>query len=237
MFNIPILINQCINMFKAGKDFEIDAFNEVDNKKQIELSRAFVVKIIKDRHPIYKNYNDEQVERSLASNPIEKALFDEAVNNRLKFDFVNHPEHFLYGYEKALEIIKKCQPRCIPGLADDLYNKVAEIMGFEDRDEDDNFLNLKFYTAVGSKLDYSFGIDGFISYTYIDKETDEEKEIIISLDLTLNKYKSNAKADIILTFEEDAADKRSNWSKPVAYYATVIAQKLKERMPKNTKNN
>jgi len=220
-------------MFQDGKDFEIEAFNKINNQQQIELSRADIRRTVKNQDDVYRHYTDEQLERSLASNPEEKEKFDKNVEDRSIYEFVTHPEHYLHGYERSLEIVKKCQPKCLPGLADDLYNKVGEIMGFEDRDEDDNFLNLKFYTAVGSKLDYSFGIDGFISYTYIDKETDEEKEIIISLDLTLNKYKSNAKADIILTFEEDAADKRANWSKPVAYYATIIAQKLKERMPQD----
>lgn len=217
-------------MFQAGKDFEIDAFNEINHQKEIELSRPYVRLIVKNEDKIYRKYKEDDFERMLEARPDEKAEFEKRVNKRMVFLFTTHPERYVHGYERALEIAKECQPRCLAPLADDLYNSVGEILGIEDRDENDDFHNLKFYTAVGSKLDYSFGIDGFISYTYIDKETEKEKEVIVTLDLTLNKYKSNAKADIILTFEEDAADKRSNWSKPVAYYATIIAQKLKERI-------
>ena len=69
---------------------------------------------------------------------------------------------------------------------------------------------MKYYTAVGSKLDFVFGVDCFAVYSYLDNNTNKRKEAKVTIDVTLNPDKIQSKADLVLHFYEDTADKRSN---------------------------
>ncbi len=223
-----------MDIFKSGKNFELEALGSINRKKELDLSRDVIREQLIQK--LFPGYSNEAVERFFDKHPEERESFEKKIEDQMTYKFVKNPEKYVYDIETALKIVKECQPNYLPGLTDDLYNKVAEKLKIEDRDENDNFYNLKIYTAVDSKVDYSFGIDAFIVYTYYDESELKEKEIIVSLDITINNLKNSSKADVILTFQEDATDSRSRWSEPVFFYAVVIAEKIKEKIKQNNKH-
>lgn len=68
--------------------------------------------------------------------------------------------------------------------------------------------NLRFYTAVGSQLDWHHGVDGFFIYT--DKNTGFQ--YLITIDLTMDPSKSlpGKKAEYLLYVNEDQLDVKFN---------------------------
>lgn len=116
-------------------------------------------------------------------------------------------------YKTAMNLVKELQPgdptEPEADFANDLHATVAEKLGLED------YGFLKFYTAVGSELDFYHGVDAFFELE--DPETN--KTYILTLDLTLRsikekmfdlKDKIGVKADWIMSIDEKTLDKVDN---------------------------
>lgn len=134
--------------------------------------------------------------------------------------------------DTARIIVEKSQPERRQGLADDLYNTVANNLelDLDAVDENEDYIDLKYYTAVGSKLDYIWGIDCFMVYTYLDEKTNEKKEITITIDITINTEKFDSKADLTLFFEKEDIAKKGAWKGSVNKNGKMIADKIKEKI-------
>ncbi len=109
-------------------------------------------------------------------------------------------------FTRALQVIKTHQPwdpsNPEPKFASELRKAVAKELRLSDSRE------LKFYTAVGSPLDYFHGIDCFFCF--------EGK--IVTIDLTINPTKQVAKADLVVNCSyRDAA---------IAFAAPEVAKRL-----------
>ena len=89
---------------------------------------------------------------------------------------------------KAISQVKCFQPKDWnptdpePDIANDLHAHVCIALGLEEWSE------VAFYTAVGSPLDYYYGVDFFF----------ELHNVVVTLDLTTNPKKTSYKADIIV---------------------------------------
>lgn len=219
-----------IDMFKLGKNVEIEAFGEINHRKEWNLSYQIVFQEIANKRLAGLRGDSQNINRFLKAHPEEMAEVELEVKRTLEAKLIKNPEKFLYDLETSLAVVKGCQPEKMTPLADDLYNLVGMELGLSERDEDENFTDLKFYTAVNSKADYSFGVDGFITYRYYDYKTSQPKEIIVTLDVTTNTDKGAHKADLVMLFPPDIAESRKIWAQPVADYSQVIATKIKENI-------
>jgi hypothetical protein len=92
-------------------------------------------------------------------------------------------------------------------IANELHYKVAEQLGLDDVNE------LKFYSALGSPLDYFYGVDAFFE---IGNST-------FTLDLSINPHKKEAKADMVV--HEEVLDDE----KELDNLAVTIGRYLKKR--------
>ncbi len=103
-------------------------------------------------------------------------LFEEEVIGRCR---VTHNGHM--RWREAMELVRKNQPAALPITARRLRNRVAERIG-------DTVGTLKFFTAVGTPLDFFHGVDGFFEF----------KGVVVTIDVTMNPHKDSGKADIIV---------------------------------------
>ncbi len=120
------------------------------------------------------------------------------------------------NYNDSLEWVKNHQPEKNfnkPETLDSIQLsqlKSAIVSKLSDVDE-----VLRFYTAIGSPLDFLHGVDGFF----------ELGEHIVTVDLTLNPNKVEGKADVIIF-----ADAEEGLNDEVIQIASSdIAEKFKER--------
>ncbi len=215
-------------IFKVGKDVEIEVLGAIDKRKEKELSQIYLFNDIIQK--MYPGKRIDAVKHFLVVHPEESERVQKEVYKCFNRLFVEKPHLFVYNEEVSLKIAKESQPINRAELADDLYNIVGEELGLEDRDDEEDLVDLKYYTAVNSKLDMSFGVDCFFSYNHVDKKTGKKQEIIVSIDVTTNPDKKDYKSDLLLRFREDSAEKRSNWSQLVADYGKIVADKFKERI-------
>lgn len=213
---------------QAGKAFEYEALGGINKKKEGELTLPLIIDLV--RKEMYPGYDLETIERLHAAHPEEKEFFDKKVKSRYGQEFAHSHNSLVVDEEKAVLIVKGAQPRERAPLADDLYNTVALNLGLEEVDENEDYVDLKYYTAVGSKLDFVFGVDCFAVYSYLDNNTNKRKEAKVTIDVTLNPDKIQSKADLVLHFYEDTADKRSNWKALVEQYGREITLKIKEKI-------
>ncbi len=117
------------------------------------------------------------------------------------------PEHAMFRQEEigeAFEAVERNQPwkdpsDPTPEFANDLHATVAENLELED------YSDLGFYTAVGTHLDYYFGTDAFFKLKIGDGQ-----EIYVSLDLTSNEHKYDAKADVIIHVPDYLIGRKDN---------------------------
>ena len=217
-----------LEIFKVGKDVELEALGAINKNKEKELSQKYLFNDAIQR--MYPGKRIDTVKQFLAAHPEESERVQKEVFREFNRLFVENPHLFVYNEEVALKIAKESQPRNRAELADDLYNVIGEELGLEDRDDEEDLVDLKYYTAVNSKLDMSFGIDCFFTYTHTDKETGKKQEVIVSIDVTTNPDKVNYKSDLLLRFREDSAEKRSNWSQLVLEYGKIVADKFREKI-------
>ena len=99
-----------------------------------------------------------------------------------------------------MDIVKKSQPdedlSCPKArFANDLYQGLYHDLELENKKD------LRFYTAVGSCLDYKHGVDAFFEMDF------EGKIITVTLDITSSKNKSDGyKADVIIEIPGEGLD-------------------------------
>ncbi|MBU1131611.1 hypothetical protein KJ840_05775 [Patescibacteria group bacterium] len=131
-------------------------------------------------------------------------------------DFKKGDERKYLPYEEAMAKVKEIQtkskmpynPAC-PDVkrypfAYDLYAKVGTLLGFED--EDWKRGKLKFFTALGSQLDFCHGVDGFL-----ELELESGDKVQVTFDITINPNKVSYKADIIIAVPADGFDFNDNY--------------------------
>lgn len=112
------------------------------------------------------------------------------------------------SYEESMKIVKSSQPwnpmdpKC--RLANNFHYAVTQALGLEDCSE------LKFYTAVGSALDRYHGIDCLFEF----------HGIVVTIDVTINRYKNNCRADVLVNFNSGINEEGS--------YLDVIRQASRE---------
>jgi hypothetical protein len=108
-------------------------------------------------------------------------------------------------YRDAMERVKRpgVQPfedpsdPCEVRFASDLHATLADKIGLED------YNDLRFYTAVGSQLDFKHGVDAFFE---VDMNG---KTFVITLDVSMNERKkdeSDIKADVLISMPGDGLD-------------------------------
>ncbi len=213
-------------MFEAGKNFEEEALGLINKKKEKDLAFKIIFKEV-----ALENYKGswETVNKILKKYPEENRKIEALAEKRIYQYFVSDPQKHPYDIDVSNEIVKQCQPAKMRPLAEDLYYKVFELMNLtEYEDDNETPKDLKFYTAVGSKSDCPFGVDALLTYNYLGKE------IIVSVDITLNQ-KDSYKADILYTFDESVVDSRDKWSEPVEDLAKKIKAKFIKKI--NLYNN
>lgn len=112
------------------------------------------------------------------------------------------------AYRESMRWVKAHQPKGwdptdpSPRFANDLHASVAEALGLDDYSE------LRFYTAVGSPLDYFHGVDGFFEY----------RGKIVTIDVTVDPGKLTAKADLVVNVSDTQA--------ALVVYTPMIAHRL-----------
>lgn len=124
-------------------------------------------------------------------------------------------------FKKAMAIVKESQPGdpSDPSslVMNDLQALICESLGEED------YSQVKIYTAVGSSLDRWHGIDVFVQWREIS---------FVTIDLTVNVRKDEHKADIILhDTDVYTADGKVN-RKRLDEIAHDMARLMKCRMPR-----
>lgn len=142
---------------------------------------------------------------------------------------MNNPDEY-QRYDDAMNFVRENQKGdpTDPSawFANDLHATVAEKIGLKD------YSRLKFYTAVGSKLDQFHGIDAVIELQ-LDEE-DPTAVAQVTLDLTMNPNKTDYKADVIIQVPQGGIDRADTGEYPefLQLNADEIAGMLKIHMPR-----
>lgn len=108
-------------------------------------------------------------------------------------------------YQQAIDLVKKIQPADSdpsdpePYFASDLFAGLAEDLEIED------YGQLRYYTAVGSRMDFFHGVDAFFEW-----ELDDGRVIRVTIDLTKNSEKDEYKADLVIQVNDDNLDLEDN---------------------------
>lgn len=92
------------------------------------------------------------------------------------------------------------------GFPKDLLEAIKDQLGFI---SDEDLSRLKYYTAVGSPLDYFHGVDAFI---ILEGKTKQDPEALVTFDVALKNgasEKQDARADIIIKEPEPPVDPES----------------------------
>lgn len=219
-----------------GKAFEREALGVADLEKEKALINPYLREML--RNELYPGYSAEAVRRLHVAHPEEKIVFEKELEGKVITEFKDNHHSMVLDKEKAFMIISQAQPREREPLADDLYNTIALELELEDMDENEDYVDLKFYTAVDSKLDGIFGVDAFFIYNYTNPETKEQEEIRVTIDVTTNPAKFKSNSELILHFYSEDSESRSKWKEPVAQYGKEIAQKIKQKIVQiQTQNN
>lgn len=125
----------------------------------------------------------------------------------------------------AMSVIKRYQPEGSDpsdpeaGFANDLHATVAELLGIED------YENLRFYTAVGTLIDFKNGVDAFMELDH------EGRTYFVTLDVTANPNKTSHKADIVFHVPMDGIDPKEDkreYSEILNGTADRVASKFKD---------
>lgn len=217
-----------MSMMQDGKAFEREALGVADLEKEKALINPYLREML--RNQMYRGYSEEAVRRLHVAHPEEKAVFDKKLEGAVVTEFKDNHHSQVLDKEKAFMIIRQAQPREREPLADDLYNTIAIELGLEEMDENEDYMDLKFYTAVDSKLDGIFGVDAFFIYNYTNPETKEQEEIRVTIDVTTNPAKFKSNSELILHFHSGDSESRKQWKEPVAQYGKEIADKIKQKI-------
>lgn len=166
----------------------------------------------------------QEIEESL----LGKVTAPENIEKMKSIDYIT--------YESAKNLVKRMQrwsdpsdPE--PGFANDLHASLAEELNLDD------FSELKYYTAVGSKLDYFHKVDAFFEWEV--PNFDQKKCIaLVTVDLTINpnKLKSGMyKADILVFIDDDVLDDKEKYLRNMKEWSNKMSSVLKEEEKKCNK--
>ncbi|MFA5644028.1 MAG: hypothetical protein WC928_00660 [Patescibacteria group bacterium] len=168
----------------------------------------------------------------------------EKIENRIT-NLIKNKNIFIkeISINNQLEIVKNSQPNKkiagdpITEFTKDLKENIVNNLDIDP-------LDLKYYTAVGSHLDYSSGIDAFFSLEYKD-EQGRGRNILIFIDITMDniinknekiadKERNGGKylADVIM-FAEEVDYKRERDIFKLSLYTQKIIQQIKEKKEKD----
>ncbi len=167
------------------KQYDLLAFEHIQEKKK---------KLLKKGDNNAKAYDkDAEYERILRNRDAATARFDDFLKFQRAENFIN--------YEDSLALVEKSQygnpEKPAKFFSSALYKYVLNRF-------DDEKYSLKFYTATGlTHLDILHGVDCF--FKLCDKESGEEI-IKTTVDLTGNRDKGRAKADIVIMINQEERD-------------------------------
>lgn len=216
------------DMFSEGVNTEIEMLGMVNKKKERELLKSYISRDFIQRE--YPNRDPSMVRRLFANHPDEASKFDSKLENQLNYILKNKHKGANLNINDAKNMVREMQPNKRAGFADDLYFLLAERLGLEEMDNEDDFTQLKYYTAVHSKLDYVFKTDAFFTYSFINPKTNKEEKIDITIDFTTNPDKINTDVDCVLYFESEGRDTRMARRDLADEYAKTIAHLIKEKI-------
>lgn len=119
-------------------------------------------------------------------------------------------------------------------FARELRLAVAEKLGLK---TDEEMNQLGFFTAVKGPMDYQFGFDGYLAFSYVDKQG-WTRRCMVSLDATRNPQKDEPpRADILVAGDvPDPSDddfKEDNYLKKIDEYAAQVARLFQEKMERS----
>lgn len=182
----------------SGHRMEAEFIGSVNKKKYDELAFDYIQQ--KNKSTSDADNTDDKDQKS-QEDKYEKILkMREAAASRFDSLLKIQKDENLINYEDSMDLIKKSQygnpEKPAKFFSAALYKYIQN--RFEDK------YSLKFYTATGlTHLDILYGIDCF--FKLCDKETDEEI-IGTTIDLTGNRDKTRAKADIIILINQEERD-------------------------------
>ena len=134
-------------------------------------------------------------------------------------------------YNKAVELVRTFSTEDPTNpqkpFAKELRMAVIEALGLED---DEDMDRIRFYSAVGTVLDIYHGVDG-----WIELQLDEEPAILVTLDVTLNKQKTDHKADIIVQEISDPSQDANKFEQDVEHYASQVIERFHEQLQRRGK--
>lgn len=111
------------------------------------------------------------------------------------------------SYKEAKELVERSQPFDPADPSQRLHpfpHFVRDAVDYLIFGEEEEWGQVKFYTAVGSAFDFFHGVDCFLIVTQGDKET------IITMDLTCNPEKLDCKADVLIHIPEKGVNQKHN---------------------------
>ncbi|NCT54491.1 hypothetical protein GW758_00855 [Candidatus Falkowbacteria bacterium] len=177
---------------------EAEFIGSVNKKKYDELAFDYIQQ--KTKQLVDDDITDDTSAES-KEEKYEKILkMREAAASRFDSLVKIQKDENLINYEDSMNLVEKSQygspEKPAKFFSASLYNYIKN--RFEDK------YSLKFYTATGlTHLDILHGIDCF--FKLCDKETDEEI-IGTTIDLTGNRDKTRAKANIIILISQEERD-------------------------------
>ncbi len=183
---------------KSGHKMEEELIGVLNKKRYDELAFKLLLKerndlIGKEEYLAKRNNPEDEFERILN--------LREVASRRLETTSkVIRNENYL-DYDNSMVLIEKCQygdpEKPTVFFAKKLYNYLNDIYG-------DKY-NLKFFISSGiTHLDILHGIDCY--FKLYDKESGEEVSRC-TIDLTGNREKDRAKANVLILIEPDVRDK------------------------------
>ena len=147
---------------------------------------------------------------------IENELFGETREKER-----GHRHNGYLTYESSLAVVKATQGENNPTdpdrpFANDLHATVAQELSPED------YSCVRFYTAIGSPLDFYHGVDGVIEFSLPDGSA-----FVVTIDITTNPEKLEYKADIVVQVPFDGLDREVD-KEQYAEVLSAAAQRVVE---------
>ena len=117
------------------------------------------------------------------------------------------------SYKEAMCAVRQAQPGGDPtdpvkDTASDLHVFVCEELGCDD------YSFVKFFTAIGSPLDFFHGVDAWFEFN----------GRVVTIDVTLNPNKEKPKADLVILGQDDGISRET-----LRLSAKQIAKKFQKR--------
>ncbi|MFA5163660.1 MAG: hypothetical protein WC441_04025 [Patescibacteria group bacterium] len=220
MFSYDSLEKSINKIDNSGTLLEFECFSGINQNK---YGTAFIPLAHPEEFTADKKEKDEMAEYFRRKN-----LVDKYHNEIYKFDTY-------LPYDKAIELVKDCQPfnpeSPSPDFAKKLHAAIESYIKIGDG------LSLKFFTAVNSHLDYFHGVDAFFEIS------DQSDNIAARTTIDIKKYNPEKaiKADLLMVVtetEKEAYEKDDQaYQDRINQEARKIAVKLLDNFTKRAKKN